>query len=115
MEIGKTPTQYYEEQRAIGRDPSSGKSDVVEKPSLEVLRETLMKKEADGMEVRHIQGSGYEQVKITSGSSSEIDPRIGGSSIIFDSRLSQKPYEPPAMLSALAERPNQAKPAYEST
>jgi hypothetical protein len=53
-----------------------------------VLRETLLKSEEDGFEIRHIQGSDYEQIKFISNTAEVPDPRIGGSSIIFDSRLS---------------------------
>jgi hypothetical protein len=78
------------------------------------LRETLLKKEENGLEVIYIKGSNYEQVKISTNSGAVPDPRVGGSSIIFDSRLDQnETREPPKMLSALGERPNQYRPAYE--
>lgn len=48
QELGKTAKQYYEDQEKIGRDVATGTSDLAEKPSMEVLRETLMKRETDG-------------------------------------------------------------------
>ena len=57
MELGKTPQQYYDDRASYGKDSES----VVEpKPSMQTLKETLMKKESDGMEVRFIQGEDYE-------------------------------------------------------
>jgi hypothetical protein len=88
MELGKTPKQYYEDRKAFGKDRDPSKSVVEAKPSMETLKETLMKKESNGMEVRYIQGDDFEQVKVNYNTGTVPDPRVGGSSITFDSRMS---------------------------
>jgi hypothetical protein len=86
-EIGKTPQQYYDEQKSIGRLPGGGKSDdIVAKPSIDLIKETFLKKE-DGLQVKHFQGEGYDQIEVSSANEGVPDPRIGGTSITFDSRL----------------------------
>ena len=50
LELGKTPQQYYDDRKAYGKADN-----VVEpKPSMETLRETLLRRESDGMEVNYI-------------------------------------------------------------
>lgn len=56
-----------------------------------------MKKAENGMEIRHIQGEDYEQVKVQYNTGTVPDPRVGGSSITFDSRMSMSPREDPLM------------------
>jgi hypothetical protein len=53
-ELGKTPQQYYDDRKAFGKDRDPTNSIVEAKPSMDTLRETLMKKESNGMEVRYI-------------------------------------------------------------
>ena len=51
LEIGKTPQQYYDEQSKIGRLPGGGKSsEIVERPTIETIKETFLKRE-DGLKV----------------------------------------------------------------
>jgi hypothetical protein len=40
-----------------------------------------------GVEVSYIKGGEYEQVQVHAGATDTSDPRVGGSKIIFDSRL----------------------------
>ena len=55
LEIGKTPKQYYEEQAARGVPKGDGISDDGKKiSSTQALKETLMQKSDDGVEVKHI-------------------------------------------------------------
>jgi len=88
--------------------PGGGKSaDIVAKPSIETIKETFLKKE-DGLKVSHVQGQDYEQVEVSSGAGDVPDPRIGGTSIFFDSRLDMQPKRPPPneqILRTLGERP----------
>lgn len=54
------------------------------------MKALLLKKQtrdSDGMEVREIQGQGYTQTEFSQQVDTK-DPRIGGTKIIFDSRLS---------------------------
>lgn len=88
LEIGKTPKDYYKEQaeRGFPKDENSDAED--QKPSsTKTLKETLMQKNDDGLEVSLIKGGGYEQVKVASQTGSVPDPRVAGPSIYFDSRL----------------------------
>lgn len=39
------------------------------------------------LEVKFIKSGNYEQVQVLSGAQDNPDPRVGGSKIIFDSRL----------------------------
>jgi len=41
--------------------------------------------------ISHVQTDDYEQIKISAGSKINPDPRVGGTSIMFDSRLDAKP------------------------
>ena len=55
--------------------------------SAEQMRERLLKRESNkGIEVREIAGDGYSQIEFSQNPDTP-DPRIGGSKIIFDSRL----------------------------
>ena len=96
LEIGKTAKQYYEEQAARGypKDEASQKAQAdlsattaSKLSSTQVLKETLMQKSEEGVEVSLIKGQNYEQVKISAGAGSVPDPRVAGPSIFFDSRL----------------------------
>jgi hypothetical protein len=95
LELGKTPKQYYEDKARVTELEQPQAAEPVE-----VLRETLLRKERDGYEIKHVQGKNYSQLKVTSHSEDAPDPRIGGSSIIFDSRLDVQ------VLKTVAERPN---------
>ena len=73
MEIGKTPKQWYEEQEARGvsklqsRDLSTktdGEESQPQKSSTQNLREQLLSKDEEGVEISLIKGDGYEQVKV---------------------------------------------------
>ena len=46
-----------------------------------------MQKTDEGQEVKFIEGSNFEQVKVAPAAGSVPDPRIAGPSIFFDSRL----------------------------
>ena len=51
------------------------------------MRELLLKKDKErGLEIREIQGQGYTQTEFSQ-KADTLDPRIGGTKIIFDSRL----------------------------
>ena len=55
LEIGKTPKQYYEEQAQRGLPKGDVTLDGEKKISTtQALKETLMQKSEDGVEVKHI-------------------------------------------------------------
>jgi hypothetical protein len=53
----------------------------------EAMKELLLKKDQQtGLEVKEIKGQGYSQTEFSQ-KADTLDPRIGGTKIIFDSRL----------------------------
>lgn len=53
------------------------------------MKERLLRRDSTkGLEVREISGDGYSQIEISQNPDTP-DPRIGGSRIIFDSRLAE--------------------------
>ena len=69
-----------------------------------------MQKSEEGVEVSLIEGSNYEQVKVSAGAGTTPDPRVAGPSIYFDSRLEStkdsKKSDP--ILQAMGERQKRA-------
>jgi hypothetical protein len=51
----------------------------------------MSKNEKDDVAISFVQGEDYEQIKVSAGSKINPDPRVGGTSIMFDSRLDAKP------------------------
>ena len=51
----------------------------------------MSKNDEDDVTTSFVTGDGYEQIKISAGSKINPDPRVGGTSIMFDSRLDAKP------------------------
>ena len=100
MELGKTPQQYYRDMEL-----RNAKDDrPLAKPSMEALKETLMKRnDHENMSVTEIQGEDYDQIKFNPQTEGVPDPRVGGASIIFDSRLNNN--DSPSLFRAIAERP----------
>lgn len=45
----------------------------------------------DDVKISRIVTDDYDQIKVSSGSKINPDPRVGGTSIMFDSRLDAKP------------------------
>ena len=90
LEIGKTPKQYYEEQaaRGVARDGTPIDQSKAQ-TSTQTLRETLMQKSDDGIQVSLVEGKDFEQIKVSGGSDVAPDPRVAGPSIYFDTRLDQ--------------------------
>ena len=89
LEIGKTPREYYKEQEARGfaKTPAGSEDSETKQSSTQALKETLMQKSEDGVEVSLIKGQNYEQVKVSQGTGAVPDPRVAGPSIYFDTRL----------------------------
>ena len=87
LEIGKTPKQYYDDLEARGLYPGKDGEVTTEKQSSQSLRETLLAKEEDGLEISMIKGDDFEQVKVSTMAGKVPDPRVAGPSIYFDSRL----------------------------
>ena len=114
LQIGKTPEQYYQDKaRRAARAPRD-EQDPQEKPSIQRLKENLIKSEFDGMQISEIQGENFEQLKFSQDDSKSPDPRIGGASVIFDTRLDAPKNEPsPALLRKLAQRSQQQPATFE--
>ena len=117
LEIGKTPKQYYEEQAARGfpKDDATTKASAdgseAKQTSTQVLKETLMQKSEEGVEVSHIAGRDFEQIKVSAGAGSVPDPRVAGPSIFFDSRLdaaNERNKKGDPLLMAMGERQKRA-------
>lgn len=89
LEIGKTPSDYYKEQaeRGFPKDEAADGQVSQQHSSTKALKETLMQKSDDGVEVSLIKGGDYEQVKVATATGSVPDPRVAGPSIYFDSRM----------------------------
>ena len=52
----------------------------------------------DDVKISRIVTDGYDQIKVSSGSKINPDPRVGGTSIMFDSRLDAKPAQSDKLL-----------------
>lgn len=91
LEIGKTPKEYFKEQaeRGFPKDEGNDGQASQQSSSTKALKETLMQKSDDGVEVSHIKGGDYEQVKVATATANGAvpDPRVAGPSIYFDTRM----------------------------
>lgn len=83
--IGKTATDYYEQKQMRAENDEQKAQDQM--GSENAMKALLLKKDKEkGIEVREIQGDGYTQTEISQKADS-MDPRVGGTRIIFDTRL----------------------------
>lgn len=88
-QLGKTTKEFYE-QKEMTEQLESQKQIDEEKgvTSADIMKKKLLNREQDQnvMEVKQIEGEGYSQLEFSQNSDSP-DPRVGGTKIIFDTRL----------------------------
>ena len=85
--IGRSASQFYDQQQMRAELEQQKEKDMAH-GSEDTMRELLLKKDREkGLEIREIQGDGYSQTEFSQ-KADTLDPRIGGTKIIFDSRLS---------------------------
>lgn len=89
QQIGKTAKDYYQQQMETAAE-EGGSSEGTGQPNEGTASGSVIEKQLatteDGMKVQYIKSEGYEQVSVTP-TIDNPDPRVGGSKIIFDSRL----------------------------
>ena len=69
------------QKKADGIDTTSAVS------SSEQMKQRLMKMQNKDVSVKEIEGEGYSAVEISTRDTEIVDPRVGGTKIVFDSRL----------------------------
>lgn len=81
QQIGKSATDYYQEQQGVTVDRKA------EPPVPREEGQVVDKVRGEDVEVQYIRSGDYEQVQVRPQQSDVNDPRVGGAKIIFDSRL----------------------------
>ena len=89
--IGKTTQEFYDQQKMIEDLETQKKADGVDLTSVvsssEQMKQRLMKMQNKDVSVKEIEGDGYSSVEISTRDTEIVDPRVGGTKIVFDTRL----------------------------
>ena len=87
--IGKTSQEYYKnKQLRADLDDQTEEEGIAAKPKISAAEYFKQKysKGPEGMTVKEVVGEGFSQLEVSHKADS-ADPRVGGTKIIFDSRL----------------------------